>query len=130
MSTLVNAATVSGADQNQLADMLKAPQNPQQVKYLLTVANLLGVPRQDAEEIWKRGDLTMAAAESIHRGAQVLNWKPFTEEFHMEPHVHAVAYWMAQHAVNKRMVDVAFEINNLKQLNLELARRVLVLEQK
>jgi len=130
MSTLANITTVSGADQNQLADMLKAPQNPQQVKYLLTTANLLGVPRQDVETLWKEGTLTMATAEAIHRGAQVLNWKPFVEEFRQEPHVHAVAYWMAQHAVNKRMVDVVFEINNLKQLVLELSRRVQVLEQK
>jgi len=130
MSTIAQNVTVTGADQNQLADMLKQTQNGQQVKYLLTVANLLAVGRQDVEQLWRDGELKMETAEAIHRGAQVLNWKPFVDAFNQEPHVHAVAYWMANHLVNKRSQALQADIALLRQLMLELNNRLMVVEQK
>jgi hypothetical protein len=115
---------------SQVADIFGSPQNTLQEKYLLTVANLLGVQKFEVVELLKNEGITMEKAEEIHRGAQVLDWKAFKEHFAMDPHPNAVAYWMATHVVNKRNKVLVQQMAMLKQGMNELARRVLALEQK
>lgn len=123
MSKLGDVATVNGEP--------FMPQNAEEDRIMLTVANLLGeTSRYDVGMMIAKKQITMEQCTAIYKAAPYLNWRPFREVFKREPHHAAVSYWTARSVAQNLEMRMLARFDRAEAMVLELAARIAKLEAK